>query len=142
KYVVGGSRRGPVGAFDQDLRLHLVGIARVDDVLRGGRNQDFTIGDQQFFRVRALSALEAVDGAFLLAIFPQRGNVHAFAVVQAAIPFADADHLVSRLMHEDRGVGADVAEALDDHASVFARHVVLLDGFVADDHHAAAGGFT
>ena len=70
KDVIGGRRRGPVGAFDQDLCFHLVGIARVDDVLRGRRNQDFAIGDQQLLGVGTLRALEAVYRAFLLAIFP------------------------------------------------------------------------
>src|ERR1039457_6407841 len=76
---------GPLAPSSRDSSLPLLGMRRVDDVPRGRRNQDFAISDQQLFRVRALGALEAVDGAFLLAIFPQRRNVDAFAVVQAAI---------------------------------------------------------
>ena len=91
--------------------------------------------------IGSLRALEAVDGAFLLAVFGQRGDVDALAVVEAAIPLADADDLVARLMHEQRRVRAHVAEALDDDAGLFLVHLQVLDGFVGDDHHAAAGGF-
>src|SRR5579864_1148274 len=45
-------------------------------------------------------------------------------------------------MHQLRGVGADVAEALDDDARAFALKAKLLEGLVADDHYAAAGGLT
>ena len=49
--------------------------------------------------------------------------------------------LYPRLMHELRGVGADIAEALHNHATALARHAEFLDSLVADNHNSAAGGF-
>src|SRR5271169_5091618 len=45
--VVGRGGGGTVGAFNEDFRLHLVGVGGGDDAFRGCRNQDFAIGDQQ-----------------------------------------------------------------------------------------------
>src|SRR5579864_9701027 len=44
-------------------------------------------------------------------------------------------------MHQQSGIGAHVAEALHDDTALFADKAQLLAGFVAHDHHAAAGGF-
>ena len=43
-------------------------------------------------------------------------------VVKPAVPFADADDLVAGFVHQQRGVGADIAEALNDDARIFAAH--------------------
>src|SRR5208337_1705158 len=69
-------------------------------------------------------------------------QVDAVFVVQAAAHFGDANNFVSALIHEMSGVGADITKALHDDAAAFARQAELLDGLVADHHHAAAGGFT
>src|SRR5205807_5204317 len=57
----------------------------------------------------------------------------------AAAHFGDAHNFVSGLMHEVRGVGPYIAEALHNHAAALARQAKLLDGLVAYHHHAAAG---
>ena len=49
--------------------------------------------------------------------------------------------VVPDILANSGGVRADVAESLNDDAAALARHVVLLDGFVADNHHATSGRF-
>jgi len=43
-----------------------------------------------------------------------------FLLYKAAIVLSDADDLVSGFMHELRGIGTNIAEALHDHARAFA----------------------
>ena len=76
-----------------------------------------------------------------LAIIHQSFHVNAVRVVQTAADFGDADYFIARLMHEHSGIGANIAEALNDDAGRFAIQAELLAGLIADDHHAAAGGF-
>ncbi len=73
-------------------------------------------------------------------MFQQIVDVDAFRVEQAAVEFRDADDLVARVGHQLGGVGANVAEALDDHPGRFAVHVQFFQGLVAHDHDAASGG--
>src|SRR5208283_4202716 len=137
--VIGRCGGGTVRTFDQDTGLYLVGIFGSNDVFRGRGDQDFAIGDQQLFRGAPLGAFEAVYGAFLLTVVPEGLNVDALAVVQAAIPFANANYFVADLVHEQGRVGADVAESLDDDAGTLASHLEVLDGFIAYDHDTPAG---
>ena len=77
----------------------------------------------------------------LLAVFDERVDVDAVGVVEAAVVLGDADDRVALFGEELGGVGADVAEALDDDAAAFDGHAEVLEGLVADDGDAAAGGF-
>src|SRR5205085_3009227 len=62
-------------------------------------------------------------------------------VVETTADFGDADDLVSGFMHELGGIGTDVAESLHDYAGGFTGDVELFAGLVANNHHAASGGF-
>ena len=93
-------RSRAIGALHQDLRLHFVGVERGDDGFGGRRHQHIAVSNQQLLRVGSLRTLETVDGAFLLAILGERGDVDPIAVVEAAIPLADADDFVTSLMHQ------------------------------------------
>ena len=72
--------------------------------------------DEQVGGLDLLRAGEAVHGAVFLAVIAEGFQVDAVLVVQAAADFADADDFVASLMHEQGGVGADIAEALHDDA--------------------------
>ncbi len=63
-----------------------------------------------------------------------------FGVVEAAVVLGDADDGVALFGEELGGVGADVAEALNDDAAAFDGHAEVLHRLVADDGDAAAGG--
>ena len=84
---------------------------------------------------------ETVDGAIALAEVPESFGVDAVFIVEAAADFTDADDFVSRLGHEARGVGTDVAKTLDDDARGLAVESELFNGLLADDKDAASGGF-
>src|SRR5579863_7718 len=138
---VGGCGGGAVGAFGQDLALHAIGVTAGDLIFGGSGNQDLAFGEQEFGGIDFFGAGESGDGAVLLAMFAERLYVDAILVVEAAIDFENADDLVAGLCHEQRGVGADVAETLHDDTGGFFLKFQFLDGFIADDHDAAAGGF-
>ena len=67
-------------------------------------------------------------------------DVDAVGIVEAAVLLGDADDLVAVLHHEAGGVGADVAEALNDDAAAVDGQVEIAQALVADHHDAAAGG--
>ncbi len=90
--------------------------------------------------VGGLGLGEAVDGAGALAVFDEGGNVDAVLVVEAAVVLGDTYDGVALFVKELRGVGAYVAEALDNDAATFDRHAEVLHCFVADNGDAAAGG--
>src|SRR5208283_5631774 len=117
-------------------------IARGDDIFGCGGDQDFAFGGEQVGGVGSFRARKAVNRAIFLAEIDEGVQVDAVFVVQAAAHFGDANNFVSALIHEMSGVGADITKALHDDAAAFARQAELLDGLVADHHHAAAGGFT
>ena len=83
---------------------------------------------------------EAGDRAGLLAVLDQRADVDAIRVVEAAVVLGDADDLVALFGEKLGGVGADVAEALNDDAAALDGHAEVLQRLVADDGDAAAGG--
>ncbi len=64
-----------------------------------------------------------------------------FGFEETAVLFGDAHDLVAVLHHQAGGVRAHVAEALNDDATAVDGHVQVAQAFVADNHHAAAGGF-
>ena len=66
-------------------------------------------------------------------MFDERLDVDAVRVVEAAVVLDDADDFVALFGQELGGVGADVAEALDDDAAAFDGHAEMLEGLVADD---------
>src|SRR5690349_2972873 len=86
-------RRGgrSVGAFDENAGLDLVGIAAGDLVLGGGGNQHVAVGQHQLGGIVLFRSREAVNHAVVLAIVPQRLDINALAVVEAAADFHDAN---------------------------------------------------
>src|SRR5690242_16544029 len=71
----------------------------------------------------------------------KRGNIEAVAVVNGAVVLDDADNFEAALAHQARGHPTDIAEALNDHASVFGFESEFRESFAGDDHTAAPGGF-
>jgi len=66
-------------------------------------------------------------------------HVEALLVIEAAADVRQADDFVARFMHELRGHGAHVPEALNDDAASFFLDSQLGERLVAADHHAAPG---
>src|SRR5581483_1101030 len=109
EHVVCGRRGGAVGAFGEDAALHAVDVAAGDDILGCGRNQDLTLGGEQFSSIALLRAGKSVHGAVLLLEVDQSRHIHAGLVVQASAHFGDADDFIAGLVHELRRIGADIA---------------------------------
>src|SRR5215469_5237449 len=141
QHVVGSGGRRAVRPFGEDAALHAIDVAARDDVFGCGWNQNLAIGDEQIGGVGSFRAGESVDGPVLLAELQQRLNVNAVLVKEASADFGYADDFVSGVVHELGGIGADIAESLNDHSGAVTVDIELAASFVADDHHAAAGGF-
>ena len=139
--LVGDGGGGAVGAFAEDLAADTFGVFAGDDVLGGCGDEDVALVGEEFVLVGRFGLAEAVDGARFSAVFDERGDVDAIGVVESAVVLGNADDGVALFVKELGGVGADVAEALDDDAAAVDGHAEVLDGFVTDDGDAAAGGF-
>src|SRR5207248_63270 len=118
--IVSDRGGGAVGAFAQDLALDLVGILAGDDVFSGAGGQDVAFGGHHLRRIGSLGAGETHDCVVALAVFQQRVNINAIAVIESAIPLDDGDDLVADVKHKLGAVGAHVAKALHDDARAFA----------------------
>src|SRR5579864_3003895 len=138
--VIGGGRGRPIGAFGQNAALHAVDVAAGDDILRRGRNQNLALGREQVGGLGFLRLREAMHRAVFLPEFNQRLYIDPVLIVQTPTHFCDANHFIAVFVHQERGVGADVAEALHDHTGAAAVNAQLPAGLVANDHYAAAGG--
>jgi hypothetical protein len=136
--LVGDCGGWAVGAFAEDLTAEAVGVAAGDDVFGGGGDEDLAVVGQELVLVGGLGLGEAVDGAGALAVLDERGDVDAVLVVEAAVVLGDAGDGVALFGEELGGVGADVAEALDDDAAAVDGHAEVFHGLVADDGDAAA----
>src|SRR6202789_3324537 len=138
--VVGDGGGGAVGAFAEDAALDLRGVAAGDDVLRRGGDEDVALLGEDAVLVEGLGSAKAVDGSGAVLVFEEFGDVDAVGVEECAIVLADADDLVALVPEELGGVGAYVAEALDDDRGFGGDHVEVFEGLVGDDGDAAAGG--
>ena len=85
-----------------------------------------------------LGAAEAENRVVAVLVLEQLVNVDAVGIVEAAVFLGDADDLVAVLHHQAGGIGADVAEALNDDAAAVDGHVEIAQALVAD-HHARRG---
>jgi hypothetical protein len=139
--LVGDCGCWAVGTFAEDPAADAVGVAAGDDVFGGRGDEDLAVVGDELVLVGGLGLGEAVDGAGFFAVLDEGGDVDAVLVVEATVVLGDADDGVALLGEEFGGVGADVAEALDDDAAAVDGHAEVFDGFVADDGDAAAGGF-
>src|SRR5207248_329464 len=92
--IVGGGGGGTVGAFDQDLCLHALGILASDLVLGGGGDEDLAIGGEQVGGGARFRTGKSDDGAVTLLVFEQLLDIDALGIEQAAIPLAHADDLI------------------------------------------------
>src|SRR5260370_29404079 len=137
---VGDGRGGAVGAFADNLAADAFGVLAGDDVFGGGGDEDLAVVGEEFVLVCGLGSRKAGDGAGALAMLDESGDVDAVLVVEAAVVFGDADDGVALFGEELGGVGADVAEALNNDAAAVDGHAKVLDSLVADDGDAAAGG--
>src|SRR5215472_2446797 len=141
--LVGRSGGGTVRAFTNNLGLDAGGVLAANHVFDRRRYQDVASGDQQISRVRRLGTRKADNAAVVaVTILEQRVDIDTARVVKPAVVFRDTHDLVSGIGHQLRRVEADVAKALDDDTRAVPRHLEFLQGFVADDHDAAACGFT
>ena len=77
---------------------------------------------------------------FLPRVFEQLRDIEPAGVEDAAVDVGDADDFVTGLVHQARGLRADVAKALHDHARCGALAPEALQRLVADNHAAAPGG--
>ena len=131
---------GPLAPSQRMRHLSCAGVAAGDDVLGGGGDEDVALLDEDGVLVEGLGAGELVDAAGAGLVLEELGDVEAVGVEERAIVLADADDLVALVPEELGGVGADVAEALDDDRGFGGDHVEVLEGLVGDDGDAAAGG--
>src|ERR1700739_423947 len=93
-----------IRSLGEDFALHAVGIATGDLIFRGSRDENFTIGYQQFGGIVLLRAGKAVDRTLALAELPHTLNVDSVGVVHSTAYFRDADNFVTCLGHESRGI--------------------------------------
>jgi len=138
--LVGDRGCRSVGAFAENFAADAIGVAAGDDVFGRRGDEDLAVVGEEFVLVGRFGLGEAVDGAGALAVFDEGRNVDAVLVVEAAVVLGDADDGVALFVKELGGVGAYVAEALDDDAAAFDGHAEELHCFVADDGDAAASG--
>ena len=87
-----------------------------------------------------LRAGEADDGAGLLLVLGDGGDVEAALVVGAALAVADGDDAGALGGQQLGGDGASVAEALDGDASAAQRHLHIVRGHLEDGDDASGGG--
>jgi len=139
--LVGDGGGWAVGAFAEDLATDPFGVFAGDDVLGGCGDEDVALVGEEFMPVGGFGLAEAIDSSGLGAVFDERGDVDAIGVVESAVVLRNADDGVALFVKELGGVGADVAEALDDDSGPVDGHAEVLDGFVTDYGDAAAGGF-
>ena len=139
--LIGDGGGGAVGSFTEDLAADAFGVFAGDDVFGCRGDEDVALIGEEFVRVGGFGLAEAGDGAGLGAVFDEGGDVDAVGVVEAAIVFGDADDGVALFVKEFGGVGADVAEALNDDSAAVDGHAKVFHGFIADDGDAAASGF-
>src|SRR6266851_4063661 len=134
---------GAVRALAENFRLDLIGILFGDLVFDGCGNGDLARLEQHIPRAHLRATTGKILQRFLLGVDPidRLRHVEALLVVKTAADVREADDFVARFLHEVRGHGADVAEALNDDAAAFFLDAEFREGFVAANHHAAAGGF-
>jgi len=139
--LVGDGGGGAVGAFAEDLAADAFGVLAGDDIFCGRGDEDVALVGEELVLVGGFGLAESGDGAGFGAVLDEGGDVDAVGVVEAAVVLGDADDGVALFVEELGGVGADVAESLNDDAGAVDGHAELLHGLVADDGDAAACGF-
>src|ERR1700720_3953652 len=100
---IGRSRGRTVGAFHYDFGFDVIGVLAGDDVLGGGGDEDFAVGNQKLFGVGGFRAGEPVNALGSIPVFQQIVDVDALRVEQAAVELGDADDLVARVGHQFGG---------------------------------------
>jgi len=139
--LVGHSGCWAVGAFAENFAAEAIGVAAGDDVLGSCGDENFAVVGDELVFVGGFGFGEAIDGTGLFLVVDEGVDVDAVLVVEAAVVLGDADDGVALFGEEFGGIGAYVAEALNDDAAAFDGHAEMLHGFVADNRDTAAGSF-
>src|SRR6266851_6014975 len=140
---VGLPGSGAIGALAENPRLHLIGVLFGDLVFDGCGNGDLARLEENVARGQLGSTAGVILERLLLRVYPVHhlGHVQALLVVECAADIREPDDFVAGFLHEVRGHGANVAEALNDDAAALLLDSQLGQRFIAANHHAAAGGF-
>src|SRR5580700_8262437 len=96
-----------------------------DLVFGGCGNQNIGGVEQDLLRRLFVAAAWEFRKRLALSVNPvnQFWNVETFVVVEPAMDIGDSDNFIACLMHQNRGLRADVAETLNDHTATVALHL-------------------
>ena len=114
---VGLGRDRAVGEFEDDAGLHAGGVALVDHVLQGGRNEQLAIDRDEIVGGKsgdAVSPGKARDGSLPLGR-KQLADVETRRAMDRALRVGDRHDAVPVAGKQPRDVLAGIAEALDRH---------------------------
>src|SRR6266436_1695894 len=127
----------------KNLGLHLLGIFFGDLIFDGRRNGDLAGLKENIARRHFCSPTGEILKRLLLRVHPVDGlrHIKTFFIVKTAADVREADDFVAGFLHEFRGHGTNVAEALNHNAAALLLDTEFRERFVAANHHPAAGGF-
>src|SRR5439155_4726848 len=138
---IGCRRSRAIRALRKNPALDTVGVPAGDLIFGRRRNKDFAFGKHQLSRIGPLSFREISDPANPLPVLPQRSHVDSILVIDRAVYLNYADDFVTRLRHKQGSVRTNITESLHNDSCVLGLQPQFPDGFIADDHDPASGGF-
>src|SRR5205807_1257701 len=101
-----------VGAFDDQRRFDVAGVARRELIPDGRRHQQVAVHRKDILVADLLRARETTERLLASPILEHTLDGKAKRVVDAAVVLADRNHRAARLFEKTRANAADVAKAL------------------------------